>query len=491
MKSIYTAKSLGMDIREESISLTLLGKKLNTIEVLVGQTIALKPLTGKDEKAEKYFLNKVNQFIVEHDTWPESVVVSLPRGHITFKTFELPAPDLESVRSMVPFELERQYSSGLEDLYYTFQLTPKSENHFHIASAAIKKDIANYYLDLIRKLNLNPTILDVSIFANVNLGFSQDIENNSPIWAMADISSKDLDIALIKNNAIEFSRNLSWTKPEIQDIISGKISDPGQMEFFSAEITKALIHELQQSLASCRNIEENELVGHIFLTGGGIFTSHIAQHLQKETEVSTTVLQPPDSISTPKSFSSSIMLTSLGLGLRELKKQTIETNLLPQELRPKRNKTNIKVTIALAATVAILLAGWFINKVIYTNKTLSTLEKQLNEIKGQVSSLKKIDLEYESLKQYVDILSTISKQYPDKLPVLEELSHSLPKDTWLTHLKIKQKKIEIKGYTPVASKLIPILEQSKSFQDTGFVGTIVSESAGEKFTIHADLEPTS
>ena len=146
MKSIYTAKSLGMDIREESISLTLLGKKLNTIEVLVGQTIALKPLTGKDEKAEKYFLNKVNQFIIEHDTWPESVVVSLPRGHITFKTFELPAPDLESVRSMVPFELERQFSSGLEDLYYTFQLTPKSENHFHIASAAIKKDIANYYL---------------------------------------------------------------------------------------------------------------------------------------------------------------------------------------------------------------------------------------------------------------------------------------------------------------------------------------------------------
>ena len=185
------------------------------------------------------------------------------------------------------------------------------------------------------------------------------------------------------------------------------------------------------------------------------------------------------------------MLTSLGLGLRELKKQTIETNLLPQELRPKRNRTNIKVTLTLAVTVVILLAGWFVNKVIYTNKTLSTLEKQLNEIKGQVSSLKKIDLEYESLKQYVDILSTISKQYPDKLPVLEELSHSLPKDTWLTHLKIKQKKIEIKGYTPVASKLIPILEQSKSFQDTGFVGTIVSESAGEKFTIHADLEPTS
>ncbi len=49
------------------------------------------------------------------------------------------------------------------------------------------------------------------------------------------------------------------------------------------------------------------------------------------------------------------------------------------------------MTLALAATVTILLAGWFINKVVYTNKTLSTLDKQLSEIKGQVFSLEKID----------------------------------------------------------------------------------------------------
>ena len=149
------------------------------------------------------------------------------------------------------------------------------------------------------------------------------------------------------------------------------------------------------------------------------------------------------------------------------------------------------MTLALAVTVIILLAGWFINKVIYTNKTLNTLDEQLSEIKGQVSSLEKIDLEYSSLKSYVDILTTISKKYPDKLPVLEELSLSLPRDTWLTHLKFKQREVEIKGYTPVASKLISILEQSEAFKETSFVGTIISESVGEKFTIHTKVETTS
>ena len=491
MKSVFIEKSLGVDIREGSVFLTLVGKKLRTIEVLAGKMITLKPLTGKDEKAEKHFLNKVNHFLIEHDTWPESVVVSLPRSYVTFKTFELPAPDLESVRSMVEFELERQFSAGLEDLYFTFQVTPKAENIFHVASAAIKKEIANYYLELVQKLNLKTTVLDVSTFANVNLAFSQEIENDSPIWALADISPETLDIALIKNDAIEFSRNLSWVKPVIQDIKLDKVIDPAELKVVSTEITKDLINELQQALSSCRNIEDNEHVGHIFLTGSGVLTPLIAHQLQKETEVSTTALQAPEAIKTHESFSSSIMLTSLGLGLRALDKQKIETNLLPKDLQPKSKKASVKMTLALAVTVTILLAGWFINKVVYTNKTLSTLDKQLSEIKGQVFSLEKIDLEYSSLKRYVDILTTISKKYPDKLPVLEELSHSLPRDTWLTHLKVKQTEVEIKGYAPVASKLIPILEQSKAFKETSFVGTIISESAGEKFTIHADVETAS
>ena len=493
MKPVFLEKSLGMDIREESVTLTLIGKKLRTIEILAGKTIALKPLTGKDEKAEKHFLNKVNRFLIEQDTWPESVVVSLPRSYVTFKTFELLAPDLESVQSMVEFELERQFSSGLEDLFYTFQITHKHENSFHIASAAIKKEIANYFLELIRKLNLTPTILDVSTFANCNLAFSQEIENDSTIWALADISTENLDIALIKNNAIEFSRSRRCAWQAIKNANSGKTNDPAKWDDLSWEISKTIIDELQQALSSCRNIEENELVGQIFVTGGGVLIPQITQNLEKETEVSTTALKVPESVNPtlPESFSSSLMLTSLGLGMRELKKQKFETNLIPADLQPKRKKVNIKLTLAMAATVVLLLAGWFANKTVYTNKTLTTLDGQLNEIKGQVASLEKIDLEYDSLKQYVDILNTIRNQYPDKLPVLGELTRSLPRDTWLTHIKFKQREVEVKGFSPVASKLIPLLEQSKTFIKTGFVGTIISESAGEKFTIRAELEAGS
>ena len=111
MKSVFIEKSLGIDIREDCVALTLMGKRFRVVEVLAGDFIKLKPLTGQDEKAEKHFLNGVNRFLVDNNSWPDSVAVSLPRNLVMFKTFELPAPDEKTVRSMIDFELERHFPS--------------------------------------------------------------------------------------------------------------------------------------------------------------------------------------------------------------------------------------------------------------------------------------------------------------------------------------------------------------------------------------------
>ena len=111
-------------------------------------------------------------------------------------------------------------------------------------------------------------------------------------------------------------------------------------------------------------------------------------------------------------------------------------------------------------------------------------------MKGKVSNLEKIDLEYISIEKYVDIFKAIDKQHPSKLPLLGKLSQSLPKDTWITNIKFQKGEIEIKGFSPSASKLIPLIEKSPHFKKTSFVGSIIRESMGEKFTIRAKLEPS-
>ncbi|MEK9629112.1 MAG: pilus assembly protein PilM [Nitrospinota bacterium] len=490
MKSVFLEKSLGIDIREDSVALTLIGKKLRMAEVLAGEFIELKLLTGKDEKAEKHFLNQVNKFLIENNSWPESVVVSLPRSLIMFKTFELPAPDIKTVQSMVDFELERHFSSGLENLYYTYQLNPKPGNVFHVASAAIKKEIADYYLELIHKLNLKPTILDVSTFINANLTIPVQPKDTG-VSALADISPRALDIVLIKNGIIEFSRSQTWDNLKGNNAFPTKDASPGSIEKLSEAISQKVVEELEQALSSCQKIEENETVDQIYIFGGGPLASQITNNIENETEVSTILFDAPDSVTpaSSQSFSASHMMTALGLALSGLKIQKIQTNLLPNDLRPKRSKSNPKTSLALAATIVLCIGGWIGSQIYYNNKTLNSLDNQLKEIKGEVASLEKIDLEHISIQQYVDILNAIDKQYPAKLPLLDRLSQSLPRDTWLTNIKFEKGEMEIKGFSPAASKLVPLIEKSPSFKKTGFVGSIIRESIGEKFTIRAKLEP--
>ena len=490
MKSVFLDKSLGMDIREDSITLTLMGKKLRIAEILAGDFIKLKPLTGQDEKAEKHFLNEVNRFLIDNNSWPDSVVVSLPRSLVMFKTFELPAPDEKTVHSMIDFELERHFSSGLENLYYTYQLNKKPGNIFHVASAAIKKEIADYYLELIHKLNLKPSALDISTFANASLAIPLG-KKESGVSALADISSKSLDIVLIKNGIVEFSRSLPWNIFEQNNAFFEKEIKSEYIEKLTKTISKKIIEELEKSLASCQKIEDNEAIEQIYITGAGPFNQSVAKQIEGETEVSTILLDITESVdaSLPESFSTNHMTTAMGLALSGFKNPQFQTNLLPRELRPKIRKSNPKTSLALAAAVLLCLGGWIGSQVHYNNKTLVSLEGQLKEIKGEVSNLEKIDLEYISVQQYVDILNNIDKQYPAKLPLLNKLTQSLPKDTWLTNIKIQKGEMEIKGFSPSASKLVPLIENSPRFKKTGFVGSIIRESAGEKFTIRAKLEP--
>jgi len=491
MKSIFTENSLGLDIREDSIALTFIGKKFRNTEIIAGEFIDLKLLTGKDEKAEIHFLNEINRFLIEHNAWPQSVVVSLPRSLVMFKTFELPAPNTKAVYSMIEFELERHFPSGLEELYYTYQLTKKSGNTFHIALVAIKKEIANYYLKLIGKLNLKTTVLDIPTFSNVNLALPLG-SKDSALTALIDISPCALEVVLLKKGILEYSRNSTWESTNIKDAYSGGKNSSGELDRLIKTMSNHIIKELEQALSSCSNIEENESIENIFIIGGGSLAAHIVKHLEKETAVPTQIISVPNSISlkAPKSFSTNYMMTALSLALREIKKQSINTNLLPIDSQFKRKLFNPKKTLALAATVLVFLGVWISSQIHFNKKTLTSLDNQLQEIKDDVSNLEKIDLEYLAIQKYVNIFNAIDKQHPPKLPLLGRLSQSLPKDTWLTNIKFQKGEMEIKGFSPSASKLIPLIEKLPSFKKTSFVGSIIRESMGEKFTILTKLEPS-
>ena len=487
MKKFYLEKSLGIDIRENSVCLTLLGKTLYRLDVLASKYIPIEPLSKENEKAESLFLEKVNAFMIEHNAWTENVVVSIPRSNITFQSFKLPSPDRESVDSMMAFELERHFSSSLDNLYYSNHITTKKDNQYHIACAAIKKETANYYLSLLKKLNLNVSILDVSIFANLNIVWLND-KNQESLSVLVDLSSNDIEISILIQRELEFSRNIPIVDPMYRDIFLNIEKQTNQINIET--INETLVEEIKKALSSCRNIDNSKTVDAVFVSGGGHLAPKITAMLESAAGVQVFRPQLPSVINSelPKNYSTAFMGTSLGLAMRETKQNIIETNLLPDNLNTtKKKKINVKNSVGLALATILFLFGFMINQSIQNKIILTSLDKQLDEIKVHMGPLEKVDLEYNELQKYTNTLNRIDEQNPTKLPLLLELSQIIPKDTWLKKIKFENKNIKLNGVSINASQLIPIIENSNHFRDTHFVGTIITESIGEKFTINAAI----
>ena len=485
MKTFYLEKSLGIDIREKSVCLTLLGKNFYRADVIAAKHIPINLLDINNEKTESRFLEKINSFIVENEAWVESVVVSLPRSKSTLQSFELPAPDRKSVDSMMKFELERHFSADIENFYYSNHIRARNPNQYHIVCAAIKKDMANPYLELIEKLNIKITILDISTFANLNIVW-QNEEHNEPLSVVIDLSLDFIEISILNNRILESSRNIPIDDQGYREAFFNSEIQQKTIDDSSKKITQTIVKEIQNALASCRNIDESVSVEAIHILGGGNCAANVTSKLEAATGVQTYTMQFPDFFNSPvpDNFSTECMATSFGLALRELKQNSIEINLLSDNSKIiKRKKINTKTTVTLMVATVLFVIGFIVNQHIHNNRVLASLDNQLEGLKIEMGPLEKVDLEYEELQKYMKILDRIDEIHPTKLPMLIELSRIIPKDTWLKKIQFKKGKMKIKGISGSASRLVPIVENSNFFRNTRFMGTIITDSGGEKFTI--------
>jgi Tfp pilus assembly PilM family ATPase/Tfp pilus assembly protein PilN len=485
MSPFYLEKSLGIDIREESVSLILLGKALGNIDIIGFHFFKIKPLENED--AEIFFLEEINRFLLPHNLASTSVIVSLPRSLVSVQSFELPAPDINVIDAMIGFEVERHFFSKPEDLYFTYHAAKLAENRFHVFMSAIKKETADYYLKLVERLPLKVAVMDVSTLPNLSLVANG--QKPGQIMATIDLSSNAYEISLVRNGNIEISRNILINNSALKNSFFIDDLPPENYAELSEEWAREIVKEIITTLSCCDRISKDENIEQIHILGGGHFADALAGQIGFQSDVPTAKAIPPfKAITRPEDYKPAYFTTAVGLALRELKPGPVETNLLPATIRPKKKKINFRITFALFLGLLVLLTGYIFAEIYYKKSTFASLENQLNELKRQVAPLEKIDQSYESMGKFLNAVTAIRKLSPPKLPLLEELTKLIPKDTWLTDVSIVNDKVEIRGLSATASALIHILENSPRFKDTGFNGSIVKTPEGERFTIRFNLK---
>lgn len=160
-------------------------------------------------------------------------------------------------------------------------------------------------------------------------------------------------------------------------------------------------------------------------------------------------------------------------------------NLLPARFRPQTSKFSqsihwlMSILVVLLSCAALVWPVWQEGQAVDSLKArIKQLEKQNHIVDAQQSEIDAIHAETQKL---IDIKSNS----PAVLAVLNELSHLLNDETWLTHMHFADNQLQIQGQSPAASTLISTLEASDFFSNVSFVSPLTQDktTGRERFQI--------
>lgn len=163
-------------------------------------------------------------------------------------------------------------------------------------------------------------------------------------------------------------------------------------------------------------------------------------------------------------------------------------DLLPPARAPRRIDRRRRLNAALAAAIVLLvfaaMAAWLHNR----NVALDTMTATVESMRGDAQRVSALRQRLTESAGASGFLARKKTESPSILPVLEELTHRLPDDTWLERFTLNATgQLGFQGQSPQAARLIDALKGARTIGEPSFQGTIQSDptSGKERFYMQA------
>ena len=163
-------------------------------------------------------------------------------------------------------------------------------------------------------------------------------------------------------------------------------------------------------------------------------------------------------------------------------------DLLPPARAPRRVDRRRRLNLGLIAAIVLLLlaamAAWLHNR----NVALETMRADVDAMQSDAQRVKALRQRLMDSAGASGFLVRRKSESPSILPVLDELTHRLPDDTWLERFTLNATgQIGFQGQSPQAARLIDALKGARSIGEPSFQGTIQTDptSGKERFYMQA------
>jgi type IV pilus assembly protein PilM len=248
----------------------------------------------------------------------KDAVISIA-GHssVIIKRVSLPEMSEEELSESIKFEAEQYIPFDIEDVNLDFQiLGPKEEaGQMDVMLVAVKKDIINEYLSVVKEAGLNPLIVDVNSFALENIyEVNYEIEPDKNI-AIVNIGASTINMNILKGGISVFTRDSAVGSNLHTEALQREFN----LTYETAERLKkgeAVENVSPQDALSVMDLASEEIIGEVnrsleyfhedinevILSGGCALVKDFPKLLAEKIGIEVKVMEPLKNIKIPKRF---------------------------------------------------------------------------------------------------------------------------------------------------------------------------------------------
>jgi type IV pilus assembly protein PilM len=237
--ALFAKKELiGLDIGSSSIKAVVLDWGKRTPKLKHFGMIPLPPEAIVDGAFmdSASIVESIRSLIEKLKIKTNQVAVSISGHSVYIKTINVPTMSEGQLEESIKWEAEQQIPFDIEDVNLDFQILDEqvSPDQMPVLLVAAKKDMINDYTAVIEEAGLQPTIVDVDVFAIEN-AYNLNFETpEDDVVALVNIGASVMNINILKGGTSAFTRDISIGGRQITEDIQKRL----KMTYEEAEALK-------------------------------------------------------------------------------------------------------------------------------------------------------------------------------------------------------------------------------------------------------------
>ncbi|MDA8215102.1 MAG: pilus assembly protein PilM [Nitrospiraceae bacterium] len=183
---------LGIDFRDDSLTLTCLKKTISGIKL--SSAITLPFNNGRHEDA----VSGVKKFISQHGINKKTLFASIPERWAIIKFMDISSPGRDSLKGLIQCEIERHIPFKIEDVFYDFHVLGKNGSSHRIMLVTVQREKVEHIMEFLRKIPLQPQAINVSFSADAEIAEMQELSSKINILPHRDTDDRQIGPLITK-----------------------------------------------------------------------------------------------------------------------------------------------------------------------------------------------------------------------------------------------------------------------------------------------------